>query len=159
MRTVAAASRASWSFNARNCWPLVSSPSDRAKAVIDSSTSTTGLPVRTASVARWMSTNRGFSPYGRPSRTKSPVRGSMADPASIRRDAFPCLRSHSSTPSPGFLYGMPHWHWIEWRKSICSGRMERMASDTSSSFRSCRVRVRVRRPARRPDPVKQFRHN
>ena len=42
MRTVAAARRASWSFRDLSCWPLVSSPSDRAKAVMESSTSTTG---------------------------------------------------------------------------------------------------------------------
>ena len=67
MRTVEDASRASWSFSERSCWPLVSMPSDLAKAVIEPSTSTTAEPVRTASLARWISTSRGFSPNGRPS--------------------------------------------------------------------------------------------
>ncbi|QDU21879.1 hypothetical protein ETAA1_38520 [Urbifossiella limnaea] len=62
MRTVAAASRASWSFKCRRLGPLVSSPRERANAVIDPSTSTTGFFVRTASLARWISTSRGFSP-------------------------------------------------------------------------------------------------
>src|SRR5262245_39283966 len=65
----------------------------------------------------------------------------MAEPASMRSDAWPCLRSHSRTSSPGVLYGLSHWAWTEGRKSIRSGGSSRIASDAARRRSWCGVRI------------------